>query len=39
MVFVAWQLGFNLSSRVALAWVALQTVATTMVLEPHRHMG
>ena len=39
MVLVAWQLGFYLPSRVALTWVALQTVATTIVLEPHWHMG
>src|SRR5262249_19114892 len=35
----AWQLGFYFPSRVALIWVAVQTVAATIVLEPHWHMG
>jgi signal transduction histidine kinase len=39
LVLVAWQLGFYFPTRVALPWIALQTVVATIELEPHWHMG
>jgi signal transduction histidine kinase len=39
MVLIAWQLGFYFPVRVAVLWTVLQTVAATLALEPHWHMG
>jgi signal transduction histidine kinase len=39
MVLIAWQLGFYFPLRVAVIWTVLQTVAATVALEPHWHMG
>src|SRR5579862_389926 len=39
MVLIAKQLGFFLPSRVAVLWIAVQTVVAIILLEPHWHMG